>query len=1541
MSTPTQLQANAASDLSENFDSFDLIIGTSTSMTAGSWTFTSIGGGGVALAGQPDFGVWLNHDEGSADKAVILNYEGIDARDFTMRTADGSPFSLSSLMIGNLDGADPTLTIYAYRNGVLVVPGEMVNLNASDSMGNIAYSHMLSDISGRYGRLNFNNAFANVDEIRFSFAGIADLHIDNIVAATPDTAPPIVVNVSIPDAPMKIGDVVTATIIVAADDDIYTLRAGSAIGGYTLSNLHKVSDTTYTATFTITEGSGDILFGANIPVNLVLADSANNSSLAYTSAIVQTNDPIDNTRPSAPSTPDLMAESDTGTLPTDNRTNDTTPSFSGFGAEPNSIVRLYADGVEVGHATASASGDWIVTASVLNSGNYTFSTRVEDAAGNLGAVSGGQVVTIDAIGPSVTSVSVPANATYAAGNDLAFTVNFNEAVTVETGGGTPRMALVIGSQTTYADYVSGTGTTALIFRYTVKSGEADANGITVAALNTNGGTIKDAAGNNAALTLNSVGSTAGVLVDGIAPAVASIVRSGGASLTNATTIDYTVTFSEAVTGVTADDFALNAVGAVGGQITSVTGSGATYTVSVSEVSGAGSIRLDVNGGGTAVADHAGNPLSGGYSSGESYTVDTVAPTVLSATINGDRLVLTYSEKLDIHNGANALIGGYTVMVDGQIVMVSNRAFGTDANTVVITLASPVTKGQSVSVFYEDPTLLDDGDAIQDLAGNDSAGFIDLPVTNTTQDTDKPVITGISIPNVPMALGDEVTVTISVQADDDTYTLGVGSFVGPYELTDLVKVNATTFTAKFTVTAANGFIPADMDINVGISLVDSSANESDPYTQPVSQDGDLIDGIRPVMVSSVANGSSVVLTYSEALDVANLLPAGAFTVKVAGQVVGVAGLSVDSTARTVTLQLLSPVTKGQSVTVSYADPTAGNDAKAVQDLAGNDAASFTDVAVSNITSGSMVDGVEVVETLNRTSDGIESNSILVQSVPSGRVEDTGSATFADIMLKTSEAKGTILAQLATGAGLEAEVFNPIGSINRQDFAIILAKILKLDLNTGVPGGGVSFGDIGPSISDWSSKYVEAALQAGLLSAVTDIKLMGVADRDTIISGLPTYSNVMILDASSDGTHRKLEVNDIGFIVLKGNAEIYGGNGAQFIVGDSASQRIVMGANDDTIHGGAGDDVVGSQGGRDLLFGDDGNDTVFGGEGYDRLEGGAGDDQLDGGTGVDAVHFAINFHDAAITYDADGTLMVSGAGIGTDTLRNIELLHFADQVVLADPPPAHAPGLFNEAWYLAQNPDVAAAVKAGAFTHGYDHFLRYGAQEGRAAAPGSSGWDEQVYLAHNPDVAAAVKAGTLASGFAHFVRHGAQEGRAAMADGQGWDEAFYLAHNPDVAAAVNVGALASGLEHFLRHGGTEGRPADPQALGVDEAFYLAQNPDVAAAVQAGWMSSGMGHYFTWGAQEGRDPNALFDEAWYLSHNLDVAAAVQAGSIASGHEHFQRFGWSEGRDPSAWMDVSAYLNANPDVAAAQVDPLTHCLTYGVREGRAIVAADTDLWV
>ena len=134
----------------------------------------------------------------------------------------------------------------------------------------------------------------------------------------------------------------------------------------------------------------------------------------------------------------------------------------------------------------------------------------------------GTVLT-DNLGPYVSSVSVPANNTYATGANLDFTVNFNENVTVNTTGGTPRIAVTVGSTTRYANYLSGSGTTALIFRHTVQSGDQDSDGVALGiTIDPNSGTLQDGAGNDINTTLNSVGSLSSVLIDAVAPTVTEV-----------------------------------------------------------------------------------------------------------------------------------------------------------------------------------------------------------------------------------------------------------------------------------------------------------------------------------------------------------------------------------------------------------------------------------------------------------------------------------------------------------------------------------------------------------------------------------------------------------------------------------------------------------------------------------------------------------------------------------------------------------------------------------------------------------------------------------------------------------------------------------------------------------------------------------------------------------------------------------------------------------------------------------------------------------
>ena len=111
-----------------------------------------------------------------------------------------------------------------------------------------------------------------------------------------------------------------------------------------------------------------------------------------------------------------------------------------------------------------------------------------------------------------TSITAPSAGTYVTNNSLAFTVNFNKSITVT--GGTPTFPVTIGSNIRNASYFSGSGSTSLIFKYTIVSTDYDTDGISLgSSLSLNGSSMKDPGNDATLLTLPAV-TTSGILVQG-------------------------------------------------------------------------------------------------------------------------------------------------------------------------------------------------------------------------------------------------------------------------------------------------------------------------------------------------------------------------------------------------------------------------------------------------------------------------------------------------------------------------------------------------------------------------------------------------------------------------------------------------------------------------------------------------------------------------------------------------------------------------------------------------------------------------------------------------------------------------------------------------------------------------------------------------------------------------------------------------------------------------------------------------------------------
>ncbi|MBY0394880.1 MAG: hypothetical protein K2X91_00205, partial [Thermoleophilia bacterium] len=75
-----------------------------------------------------------------------------------------------------------------------------------------------------------------------------------------------------------------------------------------------------------------------------------------------------------------------------------------------------------------------------------------------------------------------------------------------------------------------------------------------------------------------------------------------------------------------------------------------------------------------------------------------------------------------------------------------------------------------------------------------------------------------------------------------------------------------------------------------------------------------------------------------------------------------------------------------------------------------------------------------------------------------------------------------------------------------------------------------------------------------------------------------------------------------------------------------------------------------------------------------------------------------------------------------------------------------------------------------------------------------------------------------------------------------------------------------------------------------------------------------------------STAFDPDFYRAVYTDLPAEMDA------LWHYRVAGWLEARDPATWFSTARYLEENPDVAAAGIEPFSHYLRRGHREGRDV---------
>jgi hypothetical protein len=525
----------------------------------------------------------------------------------------------------------------------------------------------------------------------------------------------------------------------------------------------------------------------------------------------------------------------------------TTNTPGGIALSTSGISSISGSGATYTVTVRGVTGDGTLRLD-LNSGD----SNIIDSAGTAvsAGFTAGDVYTVDNIPPTVSSINAAAASPNHASSEV-FTVTFSEGVTGVDN--TDFTAVTSGAAADTG--ITVTPVNASVYTVTVNGVTGD--GTLGLNLNSSGTGITDTSGNTLAGGFTGQVYT----VDHIAPTVSSITALGG-SPNDAASEQYQVTFSEVVTGVVAADFQLTTTNTVNtGGITSITGSGATYTVTIGAVTGDGTLRLDLKSGDGGITDAAGNGAAAAFTSGDVYTIDHTPPGAVSINLAGtsptdgssEAFTVTFSENvIGVDSSDFTVLLGGTAFTGITVLPVSGSVYTVTVNGV--------TGNGTLQLDLDNA-----GTGITDLAGNAIVGG--LSGQAYTVDQTAPTVT-VSATSTTLLAGQTSTVTFTFSEAIQNFVLGDTSVTGG-ALSDLAHTGLVAGRDIYTAT----FTPNPSDPEVGSVQVNASsysdvAGNAGAASNNLSFNGDTLVPTVTVSANSTTllagQTSTVTFTFSEAI-----------------------------------------------------------------------------------------------------------------------------------------------------------------------------------------------------------------------------------------------------------------------------------------------------------------------------------------------------------------------------------------------------------------------------------------------------------------------------------------------------------------------------------------------------------------------------------------------------------------------------------------------------------------------------------------------------
>ncbi|TVX97056.1 SwmB domain-containing protein [Cohnella terricola] len=338
-----------------------------------------------------------------------------------------------------------------------------------------------------------------------------------------------------------------------------------------------------------------------------------------------------------------------------------------------------------------------------------------------------------------------------------------------------------------------------------------------------------------------------------------------------------------------------------------------------------------------IQDLAGNKYSG-ISNPYQWTFQTgtnSTPVVSSAEIDGNIIVLNYSETLDSTKVPSA--GNFYVTVNDVVTTVSGVSVS--GSQVRVALLYNVLVGQTVKIsYYPDGTLA--ARRLQSVGGVEAATFNNRVVTNNTQSTLPKPVSGQFYGNSLVLTFNRSIANLAEGAlsqftiKQNNTVIGISSAI--ISGTTIYLTLSTTSTVPLPVSIS--YLPGTGTL----PMRDQSGNLVPAFTDFYVRNH--YDNLKPELTSVTLNANKVVMTYNEGLSLSNVPPKNSFSIVPSGTNTTIPSITnVAVVNNTIELTLASNVAANIALLFYYYPNN-----PAIADLSGNIADS---IVAYSFTSGS--------------------------------------------------------------------------------------------------------------------------------------------------------------------------------------------------------------------------------------------------------------------------------------------------------------------------------------------------------------------------------------------------------------------------------------------------------------------------------------------------------------------------------------------------------------------------------------------------------------